>query len=354
MKTKKPKLPTINAYLALGLIGCGFVVLILSLLGNTGVYLRAMFVRTRAPETFAFETYTELLKKYVHLGGVDYAELKKGKELELALAELESTAPDNLSEEEQGCYWLNADQLLKMKLICDRYPNIQNVNELGNEPGTRNFVVGGKIMTVKQIDEEDVQPYIQNNWEILFSRCSGALGGPNIMDHPYTVATIKEDLAQNVRKFVRRSDNWSYDDDNNRLHLSQWYQWNHVLLDEYFNPVTALNQVLPEERQIPATKLVFCDIPFDYRINDYGLVKNHDLEKRATKVQPDSSKVEPTKSATDGATATSTAAVNDESAGSAEQSDPSVPKPPPAKILIPTEVPIPGPGITIPGAEKGK
>ncbi len=366
---KKPTpLSTLNTCLALFFIVGGLILVMFSVLGNVTTYLHCLFVKAHAPKTFAFETYDNLLKKYVHKGTVDYAELKGSKELTDALAELEVTSPDNLSPPDKDCYWLNADNLLTMKLICDKYP-ITTVEQLGHEGGTRNFIVGGKIMTAKEVDEEQVLTAVnKGEWRLLFSRCTGALGGPTIMNHAFNAATREADLKANVFGFVLRKDNWSHDPDMNRLYLTEFYRWYRSSLGEVFNPIVVLNHQLPEDQQITEPIVVRYNIAFDYQLNDYASLKDKD--------RAETSKAGNSNSTTAETSSTTASSAPDEGPRAAEESasgekgdaggtpDPTPPSPgtkpkssTPVKIqsVSPTarEIQLPMTGITVPGAEKG-
>lgn len=251
------------------LIGLSVFLIVGNIFTNMGSYVSTMFVKTEMPATFAFQTYDTLLKKFVHESRVDYKSLKSSEELEAALAELRKTSPEKMSEEEQICFWINAYNLLSMKLICDRYP-LASYKELGNDPGTKNFIVGGKSISVKEIDEEKLIPYMNHtDWRVLFSRCNGSVGYPNISDHPYQAKSLEEDLRSQMSKFIVRADNWLYDDTLNRLEVTEFYMWNkHYLDGANVTPLMLLNGELPQDQQIDTGAHVVYNLVCQQRINE--------------------------------------------------------------------------------------
>lgn len=359
----KTRIATINTYLAFGIGACVFALLVFSVIGNGALYLRSYFVRPTAPKTFNWDAYAVLLKKYVHKGLVDYKALKDSPELADAIHELEVTSPENLSDEDQGSFWLNADNLLIMKLIADKYPDIKLSTDLGNDTGTKNFIVGGKIMTAKQIDEEKVMPYVGSNWMVLFSRCTGDMTSPRLMDHPFVGSTAAADIEKNVNRFVRRRDTWEYDSDNDRLHLSKFYKWYAVQLDEDFLPVNWINHQLPPDQQMGLVLLMY-DIPYDYAINDWGAVKEAQSSSGAHSDTKSGSSSGTSSGTSPGATPENTRD-SDKPSGSAANGAADGAKVDEAKPVekknstvggsppVPNVISVPG-GITVPGAEKGK
>lgn len=293
-----------------------FCLAILMIIGNVfsnmGSYFGTMFVKTETPSSFEFQSYDGLLKKYTHQSRVDYKSLKGSKELEAALADLRRISPEKLaSEEDKVCFWVNAYNLLSMKLICDKFP-IESIKELGSDQGTRSFIVGGKAISAKEIDEEKIVPAIYGkNWLLLFAKCNGSVGYPDIADHPYRAATLAEDLAAQQKKFVLRRDNWYYDDTMNKLEVTEFYMWNrHYLEDVQVTPIILLNNLLPEGRQIDAGTHLVYNLICQQRVN-----QSKDWSANQTEAPASSTGADQPSTGTNSATASGNAAVTGAATG---------------------------------------
>ncbi|MBY0545695.1 MAG: DUF547 domain-containing protein [Candidatus Obscuribacterales bacterium] len=288
------------------LFGLAIVMIVVNVFSNMGSYFGTLFVKTETPASFEFQSYDGLLKKYTHESRVDYKSLKGSKELEAALADLRRVSPEKLaSEEDKICYWVNAYNLLSMKLICDKFP-IESIKELGSDQGTKSFIVGGKAISAKEIDEEKIVPAIYGkNWLLLFAKCNGSVGYPDIADHPYRAATLADDLLAQQKKFVLRRDNWYYDDTINKLEVTEFYMWNrHYLEGVQVTPLMLLNNFLPDGRQIDAGTHVVYNLVCQQRVNQSKDWSANPTESSASSTGTD-------QPATGTGTATSTGAATD-------------------------------------------
>lgn len=267
MKSSDP--PIHLSLLGVVLFGLAVMMIIGNVFSNMGSYFGTMFVKTETPASFDFKSYDRLLKRYTHESRVDYKALKGSKDLEVALADLQKISPEKFtSEDDKLCFWLNAYNLLSMKLICDKYP-IASIKELGSDQGTKSFIVGGKAISVKEIDEEKIVPAIYSkNWLLLFAKCNGSVGYPDIADHPYQSLTLPDDLLAQEKKFVLRADNWLYDDTLNKLEVTEFYQWNqHILEGAQKSPLMLINSHLPNAERIDTGTHVVYNLVCQQRVN---------------------------------------------------------------------------------------
>lgn len=84
--------------------------------------------------------YARLLARHVREGTiegvsvrvVDYAALPGDPDYRLALAELAEARPESMSREERMAFWMNAYNLLAIRLVVDRYP-IGSILEIGSD-----------------------------------------------------------------------------------------------------------------------------------------------------------------------------------------------------------------------------
>lgn len=253
------------------LLAIALVLLAVNIGSNIFSYLELLVVRAEHPEKAPLPAYDNLLRKYVNQGYVDYQKLKNSTELQAAVDELKRIAPDRLANDDHRlAYWANAYNLLSMKNIADHYP-IRILAELHESRGIKKFIVGGELVTIKDIENEKIKPFIRTtDWRVLFLMSPGAIGYPLPPSQPFAGEKLNEQLALAVKNFVARPDNYSFDQDKRMVYLTPFYNWNRSTIESvYGTPVILLNNCLPASERVDAETYPYSfSIPFDWRIND--------------------------------------------------------------------------------------
>lgn len=169
----------------------------------------ALFTRVESPREYSFKSYDKLLKEFVKEGLVDYGALKKSDLLDKSLKELASTSPTNLNTESQACYWLNAHNLLTIKIITDRYP-IKTLQDIGLDRASRRFVVGGETLSIQKLYGNKLMPVLMNRaipTEAVFLICGGSLAYPPLTEHAILSANLENDAKVAAYRYLTNEKN---------------------------------------------------------------------------------------------------------------------------------------------------
>ncbi len=187
---------------------------------------RSMTLKVEHPANYRFTTYDAVLRKYVRDGLVDYASLKKDPDLGKAVSELEHVSPDKLSSaKERTCFWINAGNLLALKVIADHYP-VTSTDQLTPYWSQNSFIIGGEPASVStamnRATSECKDSRIAPN--IAFLICKGSLGYPPLTDHAITPETMEADAKVATYQFVNNDRNVYYDEESMQFLLSPLFK----------------------------------------------------------------------------------------------------------------------------------
>lgn len=273
------KTATLFKFTPVLLIVLGFLFIGLFALRNSPVYLMSMFTIADEPTTYSFNSYDRLLKEFVHEGLVDYQKLSKSKLLDKCMGELSRSGPKKLSKEGQVCYWINAYNLIILKIIADKYP-IKILHQVGTDRASRKFIVGGKVLSAQNILAREVEPRLarfRQAPEAVFLICGGTLNYPPITDHAIVPKTLEVDSRVAAFKYITNKKNVFFDKEQGIFFLSS-------LMKKYESTFEAVGHTpysfttlyldpsdTPDLGDIMLTKTYFSKV--DYRVNDYKLVQ---------------------------------------------------------------------------------
>lgn len=267
-----------------GLLAVGFLFLVANVLFNMPNLLLQLNTKVETPLHYDFASFGQILKKHVKQGLVDYTSLQKAGGVDAACNELQRISPEKLpSEKAKLAFWVNAHNLLTMKVLLDRYP-LETVKTVGQETGTRRFLVGGNFYSIKQIETELLAPlYEKADWRGIFIVCDGSLGGPEIGDHAYQDGGLEADLAAACKRFVVSPAHVQLNPETATMRLTPWYRWNKEFIQlQYPSPFDLVADYLPTKTMIDVGRINRnYSLDYDWRINDLKLLE--DLKKELQK-----------------------------------------------------------------------
>jgi len=239
-------------------------------------YLQAGYIKVEHPIALRQPAYAALLKKYVKGDLVDYAGLSHSQELKAALDELKSTSPDRLvNEKDQLAYWINAQNLLVLEAVCERYP-IDSIKQLGNTFSSKQYMVGGKPNAIQDIYTDEVLLRVKKVEPLaIFLVCQGAIGYPPLEDHPFDSENLQIESKTAVYKFVNDPKNAYYDWTSRSFKLSPFFQWTKDLFaNAYATPHAFANFHRDEKIDMTSVSIMKTfGLPFDWRLNDTRFAK---------------------------------------------------------------------------------
>jgi len=175
-------------------------------------------------ETDFYKKSDYILKTYVDKDGkVDYIRLRR-KRIELyeatsALKELPAALHISWSDNEKKAFWLNAHNILTLKLIVDNYPIKSNWlasinyprNSIKQIPGAREktlFRVMGFQYTLKEAEEVLLEKF--DDVRICFGLCYGTVSGGILRNEVYSPENIDKQLDEQTNKYLAKPENFKF------------------------------------------------------------------------------------------------------------------------------------------------
>jgi hypothetical protein len=200
---------------------------------------------------------------------VDYGAIPRDPDYGLALAELAAARPEEMSRDERMAFWINAYNLLAIRLVIDRYP-IDSILELGSddvdvfemEAGT----AARRLVTLGEIEHVILRRQFEDP-RIHFALVAAAASCPDLRF--YERARLDVQLEAATRAFLADEDR-GVRFVRNGVHVSELFHWFH----EDFEPrgVAAFIRA-----HAPAGVVArvgdrddheFGKLPYDWRLND--------------------------------------------------------------------------------------
>ncbi len=275
---KKQQLNLPAVVISIALVTLGFLMAFVQDIMRTPIYIQACLTSTNKPARPDFTQYNQLLKTFVKDGRVDYSQLKQSPLLAAAMAELATNSPEKFSTlDDTISYWLNAHNLLAMKVVCDEYP-VRTPLKLKREFVVRLFVVGGKALSAESIYADYIHPKLTEKRkdkvvqaDTIFLLCRAMIGYPEITDHAITAETLRADVASNTDKFVHNKANVDYQPAEHQFAISRFFQMYRDVFGQGFeDPWAFAIYYLDRADQVPyEPRLTKTFIPnFNWSIND--------------------------------------------------------------------------------------
>jgi hypothetical protein len=259
-------------------IGAFAVILIgMQFVSNMAVWVRQITLKVEHPTDSRFPEFENLLKAEVKNGRVDYRQTKNSPLLKAAVDKLETLNPDLIKDpKERTCFWINAYNLLVIKTIADRFP-VSSIKQMGNDLHLRTFLVGGTAHSTQDIYLRELSPLLETEPKACFLICGGAIGHPDLLDHPVQAATLANDSEEAARRFISKPENVNYNSANKIVTLSPWFLWfEPAFIKKYGSSEKLIASYLdPEKREIFNRVAIVRSFggKFDWRINNQESVK---------------------------------------------------------------------------------
>jgi hypothetical protein len=185
---------------------------------------------------FDFSHWDLLLKKYVAsktiqgipLQAVNYQGLEKDPLYKTLLADLKK-APLALvkTQEEQVAFWINAYNIMAVKMVLDHYP-VKSIKDAGGlfssvwklQAGT----VGGKERTLNEIEHDILRKMGEPRIHVAIVCAS--LSCPDLRTEAYTPEKLNEQLDDQMKLFLaNEGKGLQVDESHQRLYLSSIFKW---------------------------------------------------------------------------------------------------------------------------------
>lgn len=221
-----PKLGSGVKFLPAAAISIGCLLVIGYAVRHFPDFAKSMTLKIEHPASYRFPSYDAVLRKHVKEGLVDYASMQKDPELNKAISELEQISPDKLiNAKERACFWINASNLLALKVVNDHYP-VQSTDQLTQFWSQNSFIIGGETAsyssTMNRATNELKDDRLAPNTAFLI--CKASLGYPPLTDHVITPDTMETDAKVATYKFINNENNVFYNDERLQFLLSPLFK----------------------------------------------------------------------------------------------------------------------------------
>lgn len=159
-----------------------------------------------------WQTYEQLLKKYVHVkkyqGGtlhfVHYSQLKKDPRFQATVDLIADYPSENLkTKEERLAFYINAYNVLAMKKIIDHWPT-QSIKKVGtlltqvwDQPAG---LVSQQTMSLRLLEDQIIRK--MGEPRIHFAINCASISCPNLRREPYRAATLNQQLRDQTKQFL--------------------------------------------------------------------------------------------------------------------------------------------------------
>lgn len=179
-------------------------------------------------------SWDSLLKKYVDQNGyVNYKDWHASSPDRQALtAYLNQLSRAKLnrpgSHDAKLAFWINAYNAVTVHGILREYPTTSIRNHTAKVFGYNiwkdlQLVVGGQPFSLEAIEHQILRK--MNEPRIHFAIVCASIGCPRLLNQAYTTNQVQKQLEINAKDFFSRSQNFRYDQQNNRFYLSSILNW---------------------------------------------------------------------------------------------------------------------------------
>lgn len=216
------------------------------------------------PVDIFYEAYDQILKKYVDKdGNVDYRTLKRKKrDLISATRQLANLNANTLvsfkSEDEEKAFWINAHNILTLKLIVDNYP-IKNQWWIINYPpnsikqisGGREkiiFQVAGFEYWIREIEQDLLKKF--KDPKLCFAFSYASVSSPMLRNEVYTGKKLNAQLEDQIGKFFQKPTSFMIDRQKNIVRLSNVFVFDlhkKVILNSKYAKIKRYRKIKKED-----------------------------------------------------------------------------------------------------------
>ncbi len=152
--------------------------------------------------------FARVLDRHVHVDGgstwVDYRALRSDPDFTRSVLLIGDTRiPDTASRDERLAFYINAYNILTMKVVADNWP-VDSIRDVGNllqpvwkMPAGR---VGGRTVSLDDIEHGVIRPL--GDPRIHFAIVCASRSCPDLRREPYTALRLSSQLDDQVRRFL--------------------------------------------------------------------------------------------------------------------------------------------------------
>lgn len=195
------------------------------------------------PFDTTYTAYTSVLKTYVIGEKVDYKHLQENRQnLDSYINQLAGTTSgelDEMSQNEQMAYWINAYNGITLRSIIDAYPvkSIQNIKGVWKE---KKWYVAEQELTLDQIEHQILRPTFQDA-RVHFAVHSASVGSPPLFNEPFKGDILDNQLNLVVSRFVQNVHRHTINFEKHTIKTTEIFSWFWTDFVEKYNSIKFSN-----------------------------------------------------------------------------------------------------------------
>ena len=179
--------------------------------------------------TVNYDAYANTLSTYVDEQGlVDYLTLQTNRQsldaFNASLRLLDESTYDSWTEAEQIAFWINAYNSLTLKSIIDEMPLAESIRDISGVWRFNQHPILQQEKTLNNIEHRTLRADF-NEPRIHMALVCAAMSCPHLRTEPYRGSTLDAQLDEETHAFLRRSDAFRIDREDNTVYLSAIFKW---------------------------------------------------------------------------------------------------------------------------------
>jgi Protein of unknown function, DUF547 len=227
------------------------ILVMLLFLGLT--FFNERFVMDVYAEKINYEKWENILNTYVDDNGkVNYEGLKiKRVDLDAFIEEqIENAVLSDLSKNEQKAFWINAYNVLTMRLIVDHYSSkFKGIRSIKwGRPWDIKMKAAGRQLTLGEIEHQILRKWEPIDPRIHFAINCASIGCPKMANTHFDPGELDKQLDREAEKFMKDAEKVKLDRLKNILYHSAILNWfEEDFLVDYPDKLTFILQYLDSE-----------------------------------------------------------------------------------------------------------
>ena len=205
------------------------------MLRSLTMLLAAFMIPTPArASAIDYEPLDHVLKRHVNSEGlVNYRALQQDRaELDRMVEQMERVSPASAPQlfptrESQLAYWINAYNVMVLKMIVDDYP-VRSIRQIGLLPYSAFFLkrvnLGGKKMTLRRLENDIIRKEF-GDARIHFAINCASWSCPPLAQDAYRPETLDCQLDRAARAFINDNRHVTLYEPGQRIALSKIFDW---------------------------------------------------------------------------------------------------------------------------------
>jgi hypothetical protein len=173
------------------------------------------------------KNFTDILRKYVADGLVNYKGLKTNQKFETYLNQLSNIDPSKLSPKAELAFWINTYNTFTLKAIIDNYPvkSIKDIKFGEKSVWEEDFIpINKKKYSLNEIENKILRVKF-NEPRIHFAIVCASISCPALRNEAYEADKLDTQLQEQAIEFLRDKERNEFDLKNTKANISKLFEW---------------------------------------------------------------------------------------------------------------------------------